>query len=118
MPISAHLDGGHGQLLQGRHSLLRPIFLGEAQDGVEHHDGQDGYRVFNVAQGQRDHRCDDEDDHQQSRDLLPEDAPRAFGSSLDKLVETVFLQTALDLSTPQTLLQVGLQSRQHVIAIQ
>ena len=70
LAVSTHADRGHGHSLEGGHGLLGPVLLGETDDGIEYHDGDDDDRVNFLAQGQRYDGGDDEDDHHQFRKLV------------------------------------------------
>ncbi len=50
LAVAADADGGNGQLLERGHGLLCPVFLAEAQGGVQEDDGHDHNCVGELAE--------------------------------------------------------------------
>ncbi len=96
MAVAAHADDRHGHLLERGHGAFRPIFLAESQDGVEHHNGQNGDCVFEVANRRGDDGRHDEQDHHGAHQLIFQNEPRTLDPAFDQLVGAVSEQATLE----------------------
>ncbi len=74
---------GDGHFLERGHGLFGPVLLGESQNGVQDHDGQDNDHLQPFAQGSRNESGDDENDDHDLLELVQKYAPGFLGRFLD-----------------------------------
>ncbi len=103
------LGAGRGQAPQSGQALLGPVFLDQAEDGVEDDDGQDGHGVHPFLEEARDQGGGDEDADHEALELVEEDGQGAPALLLLELVRAEGGQLAGRGLRRQARLQVRLQ---------
>ena len=90
--VTAHARDRRKHLLQGGERLFGPVFLPEAEHGVEQHHRQDHHRILDVADGAGQHRRCNQHGDQDTPELIRKRQPPGAGRLLGQAVLPVMPQ--------------------------
>ena len=84
-------------MLESRSSFFGPVFLEETENDTGQDNGQNNPGIQVLAQQERNHGGDDEDDHEQVQELPDEDKHRRYFFPRRQFVGAMAFQTGLSL---------------------